>query len=273
MQHTFVPSDWWGHVAPLSPAEMVTHLYLISTADLDGIAPLDSEEAAAAVFGDRSTLNRHTVVGCIRSLAANGYIGTYVEDGNSFAWIPDTFQPRRGALKRSRRSELPAPKKEVVQTTLMKLWGRKPSDKDCKSACPRAWGRRTAPKSRAQTISSPDVEAVWLAWRDRQARPNACRLGGARRLIENALSEASPDHLVLLIKYAYESDDPGPRFWRGENNRGRTYLGLNNLLVTSKLQERIQSCLEWIEQSKSTVRSDDGTNFGPLAQYKRRRHD
>jgi hypothetical protein len=114
-----------------------------------------------------------------------------------------------------------------------------------------------------------ETVGVWEEWRKRQKRPNACQLGEATaRLIRRALKEASSDDVRLLIRYAYEADEAGPRFWRGANDHKRTYLGLDNLLVQKKLQRRIQLALDWEETQISQNTSVDGTSFGPMAPYR-----
>ena len=85
-------------------------------------------------------------------------------------------------------------------------------------------------------------------------------------MIRAALQESSVEQLIDLIVYAYEADEPGPRFWRGENSHNRTYLGLDNLMVASKLQGRLQLVAVWKDKNGHT---EDGTNLGPLAAYRR----
>jgi len=90
------------------------------------------------------------------------------------------------------------------------------------------------------------VARVFQAWAKRQAAPDRCRLGDAsRRMIRSALRDASEGDLLTLIDYAYDADEPGPRYWRGENDMKRTYLGLDNLLVAKKLAGRVQDATAW----------------------------
>ena len=90
------------------------------------------------------------------------------------------------------------------------------------------------------------VARVFQAWAKRQAAPDRCRLGDAsRRMIRSALRDASEGDLLTLIDYAYDADAPGPRYWRGENEMKRTYLGLDNLLVAKKLAGRVQDATAW----------------------------
>lgn len=100
-----------------------------------------------------------------------------------------------------------------------------------------------------RTISEADVDRVWAAWLARQARPGACRYTEDRKkLIRKRLALGySADDLVLLVRFAWEADAPGPRWWRGENPDARTYLDLDNLLRESKLGPRVQAASEWLD--------------------------
>ncbi len=96
-----------------------------------------------------------------------------------------------------------------------------------------------------------DAEIVWAAWAARQKMPGACKYTKDRAtLIAKRLALGySAEDLVLLIRYAWESDDPKPTFWRGEHHgageKPATYLDLANLLVESKLGGRVQAAREW----------------------------
>lgn len=103
------------------------------------------------------------------------------------------------------------------------------------------------------------VARVFEAWRSRQASPERIKLGAdRRRLIEQRLRLYEPGALVALIRYAYEADAPGPRFWRGDNDKGQEYLGLDNLFRSSKIADRVDAALAWSEggavRGPSTVR-------------------
>jgi hypothetical protein len=91
----------------------------------------------------------------------------------------------------------------------------------------------------------------------RQANPDACSIAGYRGLIASALRVTSADNLALLIRWVYESNDPGPAWLRGSNPNGRVYLGLENILVVSKIPSRVQLALEW---DPRRARPHDGHN-------------
>lgn len=91
-----------------------------------------------------------------------------------------------------------------------------------------------------------DVSAVFEAWRARQAAPERVRLTPDRViLIRSRLRSHSVEDLLDLIAYAHDAETPEARFWRGENDRSQTYLGLDNLLVASKLSDRIDRARTW----------------------------
>jgi len=106
------------------------------------------------------------------------------------------------------------------------------------------------------------IQAVFNAWKERQKRPSICRLTKERkRLIKKALEDGYTEKdLVALIKYAYESNDAGPRFWRGQNQQKRIYLDLVNLLRINKIAGRVEDALNW-ELDLNEAEED---NYGPF---------
>ena len=259
--NTVVAPSWWAINA--SPRARLIHLLLMSLSDRDGIVKLES-----AHFADIMGVSRSDIIFDIRELESANLICVYSTDSGTWGWVPAVgeMQPTRGALKRNRNPALPPPPKESVQSLLLAMWGREPTKAECKRACPRAWGKVAA--GSGSSVPLEDVNDVFEAWKNRQKMPGSCRLGaGSSSLIESALKEATPKQLKDLIAYAYEADEPGPRFWRGDNNRNRTYLGLDNLLVISKLQSRLQLVAEW--SSNGCGKEEDGTDLGPLAAYRR----
>lgn len=94
-----------------------------------------------------------------------------------------------------------------------------------------------------------DVTAVWKFWASRQRRPDLCRLTADRRkLIADRLRLGyDPTDLIVLFRYAFEADEPRARFWRGDNDRGETYLGLDDLLRVTKLGDRVVRAHHWAE--------------------------
>lgn len=94
-----------------------------------------------------------------------------------------------------------------------------------------------------------DATRVYNEWLARQARPKLCRLTSERLdLIRKRLGLGySADDLCTLIRYAYESSDRGPRWWRGENEDRVTYLDLASLFRVEKLGARMIAALTWAE--------------------------
>lgn len=100
-------------------------------------------------------------------------------------------------------------------------------------------------------VRSDEIETVFEAWRARQTRPEACRLTDERRdLIRVRLALGyEVEDFVLLVRYAAESDEPGPRWWRGDNPTRKRYTDLANLLRREKLAGRVEAAREWLHRS------------------------
>lgn len=95
---------------------------------------------------------------------------------------------------------------------------------------------------------------VYDAWLKRQKRPEMCRYTAEREalLIKRLALGYSVEDLQALIRYAYESDDPGPRWWRGDNEKRVTYLDLTSLLREEKLGARVTAALTWAAEPAIT---------------------
>lgn len=271
-----VPAAFFTHerYSKLSPEAKVILLLLTALADKDGIAP-----------ANREILDQHvpqySVMSAVKELKSGGHLATYKgSDGNFWAWVPwvSEHQPTRGNMRLQRDAARAAPEEQIVFNVLHKRLGMHPTKKQMRAASPRTFGLK-----RASIVAEPyvvageggarDGDKVWNTWRGYQSSPERCHLGPAvRSMIERALKEASAEDLCDLIKYAYEADEEGPRFWRGENGRRRTYLGLDNLLRANKISGRIQMMQEWVtkqNKAKQTNAHQDGTDLGPLAAYRR----
>jgi hypothetical protein len=125
---------------------------------------------------------------------------------------------------------------------------------------------------------SADIEAVFKEWKERQRRPRLCRLTTDRRkLIARVLDEGwTVDDLRALITYAYEADTGEARFWRGDNDNDRRYLGIANLLRVTKVADRIETALNWREDHGGNVIHDDrgvpdGVTLDMVGMLRRRR--
>ena len=182
--------------------------------------------------------------------------------GDNLVWVPEFHQPKRGAFKVEANFDIEPPDKALIKEFVSNRIGRIATERECKDLCPRAFGlKREARCSEFDTR----VKQVWEAWRNRQKRPEACKFSpSVQRVIRGAMKEADYTDLVALIEYAYEADEGPARFWRGENKDKRTYLGLDNLLRTQKLQGRLQLVLAWKSKTNSKSRMDE-VDLGPFA--------
>jgi hypothetical protein len=238
------------------------YAWLWTRADTRGLAPADWSPTWLAGRDERDVL---------RSLASRGLVAPWSSSRHSLgAWLPDVLLSPPG--DRTTAHDLDRP--EVWVTRWANLARARGVTTDARPDLLAALQPRTPASVAAPTAGAPiaDVRAVWDAWRARQARPQACTFGqSAQRIIRGALTETTTDGLLALIEYAYEADEAGPRYWRGQNDQRRTYLGLDNLLVRSKLASRVQLALEWSSRSSGTVLSDGhrtGDNLGPLARFR-----
>ena len=132
------------------------------------------------------------------------------------------------------------------------------------------------PANSQQMIDVSPVQAVFLAWLCFQSKPGACKLTKARkRLIERALVDYDADDLATLINYAYQADEPGPLYWRGENHQGRRYMDLTNLLANSanaagRLSARVESATVWAARTAGEPEMTDAEATATLAALARR---
>lgn len=117
----------------------------------------------------------------------------------------------------------------------------------------------------ARSVPTAEVVRVFESWRRRQQRPRLCRLTDERRdLIRRRLALGyTEEDLAILFEFAFESDEPAPRFWRGDNPRCRKYLGLDNLLRKTPLGDRIEQALAWREDQTIV---EEGIDLGPMGQ-------
>jgi len=79
--------------------------------------------------------------------------------------------------------------------------------------------------------------------------------------------EYTVEDLVVVIKYAFESTEAGPRFWRGENDQRRKYLDLTNLFRIGKLASRVEAAQNW----QLDMKEDEQDNYGPFKLIRGRR--
>ena len=251
-------------------------LLLTSLSDKDGIAPCPHKWLA-----EHSDKEPNKLLDELRSW---GHVTTYTCGREMlWAWLPwvSEHQPCRGNMRLARDPSRPPPPERNVRITLKNRWRRVPTSKELRSASPRTFGLKRSSIVADESIVAADgspqaLKEVWNKWRSYQRNPTACHLGPATKsMIERALKECGRQQLVDLLAYAYEADEAGPRYWRGENQQRRTYLGLDNLLRVNKLGGRVEMMQGWLERKKATTTTTacqgthDGTDMGPLAAYRR----
>ena len=116
-------------------------------------------------------------------------------------------------------------------------------------------------------VDEKAVEEVYEAWRAGQANPDLCTLTKGRRdLIGRSLKRRGVRDLIALMRYAYEADEAEPRFWRGINRDKRAYLGLDNLLRITKLDDRCDNALGWTRKNSE---HDQSVDLGPTGAIRR----
>jgi len=114
---------------------------------------------------------------------------------------------------------------------------------------------------------SAAIRRVFEHWQKFQPRPDGCRMTDTRRdLISNRLRKGhTEEDLIALITYAYEADTDEAQFWRGDNDRERTYLGLDNLLRSTKLPDRVDRAIAWASQDDDDDDDDSDVILDPVA--------
>ena len=254
-----VSAMWWSNerLAGLPPAGRLAWLWMASCADRDGLLCVDKERLARSV----GLKPPATADSALMLLSAFDVCLLYADD---MAWLCDFpgTQPDRGAYRVEANFDLASPSPSDVREIVSNRIGRIATEKECKDICPRAYGLKREPRSQAYDTR---VQEVWIAWRDRQQRPGACRFTpSTQRIIRGAMREAPAADLIALIDYAYESAEAPARFWRGENKDSRTYLGLDNLFVAKKLQGRLQLVYQWKARKSGSVKGQE-VDLGPLA--------
>lgn len=111
------------------------------------------------------------------------------------------------------------------------------------------------------------VDLVFECWRKHQPNPDRVRLTQARRkLIRDRLKSGfTSDDLCNLVRYAHEAEADEARFWRGDNDRDRTFLGLDNLLRSTKLPDRVDRANAWVDKGGEVGEEDEDVVLDPIA--------
>lgn len=111
------------------------------------------------------------------------------------------------------------------------------------------------------------AEQVFEFWLAYQKRPDLCKLTVARRkLLKRALKDYDALDLCALVKYAYEANEPGPKYWRGDNRQDRTYLDLVNLLSdAARLPGRVEKAVTWLDAREAAPATSQAIEDDPTA--------
>ena len=263
MRDRVISEGWWKNerLAGLPPVGRLSWLWLAAHADRDGFLCVNMDEFGTAVGIKSPATPSHALLLLSTFNVCLNYNGNMV-------WLPDFVgtQPDRGPFKVEPNFDLSVPTSSEVRELVSNRLGRIATEKECKDICPRAYGMKRA--SRSQAFDKA-VESVWAAWQKRQKRPGACRFSpSTQRIIRGAMREASSTDLIALIEYAYEANEGPARFWRGENQDSRTYLGLDNLFVSKKLQGRLQLVYAWKSKRSGEGQAPE-VDLGPFARRQR----
>jgi len=256
---TVIKPEFWSYNLSLAHSGLL--LYLMSKMDKDGIACIDITADEAA----KLNLNTDRFVRGARQLESLGFVAIYSVNGKTYAWTPivSRTQPTKGNLKRERNSTLPPPSAEKVIGLVKSLYNIE-SIKEAKRICPRAWGIKRNPS----TIPTEEIRSVFEEWQKRQSRPGGCLFNRpAQDSIKSPLKAGFTSlQLRSLIEFAYEADHPAARFWRGDNDRNRKYLGIENLFRIRMMNDRISMLDEYIE-----VNHHKHDPNGPISLYHKER--
>jgi hypothetical protein len=274
MRDCFLPAAIWPRLLSLDAVEQAAFFHLWAPADRDGIAPVDPDLFPLLVEGVTSLADPDHAVRRVTIESALLHAGVLVAyrgglQAGQWAWIPDVpLHAPPPSLARPVEASWPAPQPDAIASLLRVRLGRDPTEKECRAACPRAYGRKSAP-----SVPTDDhAERVFKAWAARQDAPERCRLSPAsRRLIASAMKEVggtdaeASDALALLFRYVFEADEKGPRYLRDNG-----YVGLDNLLVLSKIQSRLASARAWEDRKAPPPEGapSDGVDLGPLARFR-----
>jgi hypothetical protein len=256
---TVIPPEFWNHNLSLPHSALL--IYLMGLMDKDGIGCIDISAQDAA----KLNLNTDRFVRGVRQLESLGFVAVYSWNNKAYAWTPIVLktQPPKGSLRRSRDSTLPAPPVDKVLGLLKTLYNIEDLN-EAKTLCPRAWGIKRNPS----TVTLPEIREVFEEWQKRQRRPSLCIFNNPVQYVINKCIVAGYSVLQLrsLIEFAYEADHPIARYWRGENDRKRKYLGLEALMRTTKVLDRLTIINDYLE-----FHSDKHDPNGALVAYYKER--
>lgn len=112
-----------------------------------------------------------------------------------------------------------------------------------------------------------EIRVVFDAWTAKRGRPS--RLTALHEaLIADRLERGfKVADLTTLFDYAWEATNSDARWWRGDNPKGKRYLGLENLFRLTKLRARIANANAWRWHCEQV---EAGAILGPLGDLRQR---
>jgi hypothetical protein len=104
-----------------------------------------------------------------------------------------------------------------------------------------------------------EVFLYWKAW-----HPGARKLStGDRTLINARIRESSIADCKLVIRWAHEAGDAS--FFRGENDRGKKYLGLPTLMKSKGWSSRLGDATDWKDRGYQDLRPKSSAQDASVA--------
>jgi hypothetical protein len=114
--------------------------------------------------------------------------------------------------------------------------------------------KASAPKGKKTKSKADNSEAIAKVWTQYRIHKPLCEVEPTKEAIDAigpALSRATPEKLILLIRWAFDcNDEKGQHLWLQGKARGseRKYQGIGNLMVVSKVAERLEEAIPWAER-------------------------
>lgn len=107
-------------------------------------------------------------------------------------------------------------------------------------------------KPTARETWTADHERVYSAYRDlgHTSHPETCAASN-QRIIRGAVAEHGADAVILVLEWAHQAPDQRAAYLRGESGAG-PFLGLDNLLRSSKIPDRLEMARAWDQRGRPT---------------------
>jgi hypothetical protein len=140
--------------------------------------------------------------------------------------------------------------------------------------------KATATRGKKAAVKVDNSEALAKVWAQYRIHKPLCDEKPTKEAAEEigpALSRATPEKLILLIRWAFEcEDEKGQHLWLQGKARGseRKFQGIANLMVASKIAERLEEAIPWAERETKGPAfgghpTPDGVVFGKVVDPKK----